>query len=267
MEIQIISTDFDGTLVTDRPGLAPGLVEALDEHVRRGAFWAINTGRSLWHIVEGLREHRFPFSPHYVLTNEREIFRRSADHRDHDGWEDFGAWNERCALEHDEAFERSGGFFEEIRTYASGNRRVQIIEDGPIPEGLVADSERAMDEVIEYIEATRRDYPLLGYQRNTVYLRFCHINYHKGSALTELARLLDIPRDRIFAVGDNHNDLPMLDGVSAAMVACPVNAIREVKETVRAADGYIARHRAGAGVVEALAHFDARSAAHPSHPL
>jgi hydroxymethylpyrimidine pyrophosphatase-like HAD family hydrolase len=88
-----------------------------------------------------------------------------------------------------------------------------------------------------------------------VYLRFCHTDYHKGAALAELTRLVDVPRENIFAAGDHHNDLSMLDGRFAAMPAAPANAIPEVKSAVRAAGGYVAAKSYGAGVHEALLHF------------
>src|SRR5256886_10745151 len=66
---------------------------------------------------------------------------------------------------------------------------------------------------------------------NTIYLRFCHADYHKGAALAELARLIDVPRENIFAAGDHHNDISMLNGQVAAMPACPANAIEEVKRS------------------------------------
>jgi hypothetical protein len=70
-----------------------------------------------------------------------------------------------------------------------------------------------------------------------------------------LSRLTKIPREVIFAAGDHHNDVSMLDGRYAAFPACPANAISEVKEAVRAASGWVAEKEHGAGVHEALQHF------------
>ena len=73
--------------------------------------------------------------------------------------------------------------------------------------------------------------------------------------MAELARLLEVPREKIFAAGDHHNDVSMLDGRFAAMPSCPANAISEVQNAVRNAGGYIAQKSHGAGVHEALLHF------------
>jgi hydroxymethylpyrimidine pyrophosphatase-like HAD family hydrolase len=70
--------------------------------------------------------------------------------------------------------------------------------------------------------------------------------------------LLEIPRDEIFAAGDHHNDISMLDGRFAQYPACPGNAISEVKEAVKTAGGYVASKAYGAGVHEALLHFAER---------
>src|SRR5438132_1780388 len=112
-----------------------------------------------------------------------------------------------------------------------------------------------MDRIVEFIEGARTKEPKFHYQRNTIFLRFCHADYHKGAVLAELARLIDIPRENIFVAGDHHNDVSMLNGEVAAMSACPANAIDEVKTAVRDAGGYVAQRQHGAGVYEALLHF------------
>jgi hydroxymethylpyrimidine pyrophosphatase-like HAD family hydrolase len=93
--------------------------------------------------------------------------------------------------------------------------------------------------------------------RNTIYLRFCHEAYSKGTALGELARLTGIESEEIFAAGDHYNDLPMLDGTFAKWVACPGNAVPAVKRAVTEAGGYVGEGMASFGVVEALRQFGA----------
>jgi hydroxymethylpyrimidine pyrophosphatase-like HAD family hydrolase len=112
-----------------------------------------------------------------------------------------------------------------------------------------------MDEVCAFLERERVRVPGFNFMRNTIYLRFCHEAYSKGTALGELARLTGIPREEIFAAGDHYNDLPMLDGRFAQWVACPANACEAVKRAVREAGGYVARGQASHGIVEALREF------------
>jgi hypothetical protein len=130
-----------------------------------------------------------------------------------------------------------------------------VIYDRHHVEGLIAQDEAEMERIVSFIDEARAPHPKFHYQRNTVYLRFCHADYHKGAALAELARLIEIPREVTFAAGDHHNDLSMLDGRYAQFPACPANAIPEVKQTVRNAGGYVAEGIAGVGVREALLYY------------
>lgn len=251
--IKLLSTDFDGTLVShyDNPPVAAELFEVLLELRRHGVRWAVNTGRTLDHIVEGLGEFGFPLVPDFVLTSEREVFRPD----ENGGWMDYGDWNHRCARAHDELFANAGELIEEVWNFVRTQTAGQPIDDAS-GMGVIATSEQEMDRVVAFCEQVRVQIPEFHYQRNTVYLRFCHIDYSKGTALGELTRLLDISSAEIFAAGDHVNDLTMLDGRYARWTACPGNSIAEVKKTVQNSEGYVARGIASDGVVEALRHFN-----------
>jgi HAD superfamily hydrolase (TIGR01484 family) len=261
--IRLLSTDFDGTLIfhEGHPPVSPALFEALLELRRGGAVWAINTGRALDHILEGLREFRFPLNPDFVLTSERHVYRPASDGK---GWEDFGDWNARCDKAHEELLASARPLFEEIVSFVESETEGKaIFDEASFPAGLIASSDAEMDRIVEFIDRARFPHPSFHYQRNTMYLRFCHVEYSKGAALRELGRLLGISRDEIFAAGDHFNDLSMLDGESARWVACPANSAESVKVTVRAAGGYVAGASCSEGIVQALRHFGAISSHTP----
>jgi Cof subfamily protein (haloacid dehalogenase superfamily) len=71
----------------------------------------------------------------------------------------------------------------------------------------------------------------------------------KGAALAALARSLEIPREQVIAIGDNLNDLPMLEyaGLSIAVA----NSSPTVKEKAR----YVTQGAIAQGVVEAINQF------------
>jgi hydroxymethylpyrimidine pyrophosphatase-like HAD family hydrolase len=200
-----------------------------------------------------LLDFAFPIRPDFILTSERDVFRPSQNGGG--AWEPFGDWNQRCAREHTDLFSSAQSVLAEVVDFVSQKTKARLIYHSEGLEGLVAASEDEMDRITKFIDKARARQPKFNYQRNTVYLRFCHADYHKGAALAELSRLLEIPRDEIFAAGDHHNDISMLDGKYARYPSCPANAIPEVKEAVRKADGYVARSDCGAGVHEALLHF------------
>jgi HAD superfamily hydrolase (TIGR01484 family) len=257
MEIKLLSTDFDGTLVcrTGEASLDPACMEFIRELQSNGAIWAMNTGRSVDLLESGLTDFSFPVRPDFILTSERDVFRPGSNG---EKWEAFGDWNERCARDHAELFSSSQSVLAKVVDFVNQKTKARLIYETTEPIGLIASSEEEMDRVTEFIERARAQQPKFNYQRNTVYLRFCHADYHKGAALAELARLIDIPRQNIFAAGDHHNDISMLDGKVAAMPSCPANAIDEVKNAVLNAGGYVAQREHGAGVHEALHHFTNR---------
>jgi HAD superfamily hydrolase (TIGR01484 family) len=252
--IRLLSVDFDGTLVSrvGEPALDGLCMELIHELQDAGAIWAINTGRSVDLLESGLANFSFPIRPDFILTTERDIFRPG---QNGDKWEAFGDWNERCARDHAELFSSAQSVLAEVIDFVTQKTKARLIYHSEGLEGLVAESDEEMHRITDFIERARVGHPKLDYQRNTIYLRFCHADYHKGAALAELARLIKVPRDNIFAAGDHHNDISMLDGRFAAMPSCPANAIDEVKSAVRAAGGYVAEREHGAGVCEALRHF------------
>ena len=254
-EILLISTDFDGTLVAhdSDPVLDPACMQLIGQLQQLGVRWAINTGRSVELLESGLLDFEFPVQPDFILTSERDVYRpaRNGGGR----WEAFGEWNRRAADDHAQLFSSAQTVLAEVVEFVTQRTAARLIYLKDALEGLIAADEAEMDRIVSFIENARKRHPKFSYQRNTVYLRFCHADYHKGAALAELARLIKVPREKIFAAGDHHNDLSMLDGRFAGMPACPLNAIEAVKKAVRSAGGYVARRSYGGGVHEALLHF------------
>ena len=254
MKIKLLSIDFDGTLVShvSEPVLDEPCLQLIRDLQSNGVLFSINTGRSVDLLESGLTDFEFPMRPDFILTTEREVFRPGGNG---ETWEPFGDWNTRCARDHAELFSSAQSILAEVVDFVTQKTKAQLIYHTQGLEGLRAESAEEMDRIVEFIERAGAKEPKFNYQRNTIYLRFCHADYHKGAALAELARLIDVPRENIFAAGDHHNDISMLNGEVAAMPACPANAIEEVKTAVRDAGGYVAQKQHGAGVREALEHF------------
>jgi HAD superfamily hydrolase (TIGR01484 family) len=250
--IRLLSMDFDGTLVRDwaPPPYPETLVRTLNQLRRNGVLFAVNTGRTIHHVEEGLEYTGFPVRPDFALTVEREVFRWTGAK-----WEDYGEWNSLCHEEHDNLYVKVEGLLQEIEEHVESKTAARLYyEEGRLC-GVIANTPKEMDEICRFIAAQCIGFPDFAYQRNSVYLRFCHAAYHKGTALAELQRLTNISSDETFAAGDNFNDLPMLSLTFARFLGCPSNAIEDVKETVRNQGGFVAAQDSGLGVDEALRYF------------
>ena len=253
MPIRLLSTDFDGTLIGHEPDArtAVSLSSALQDLRGRGAVWAVNTGRQLWFALEGLEHARLPHDPEFVLSSEKDIYRRVGE----GDWEAFGEWNAHTERRTVDLLARAAHVLEAIREMSCRDKNIEILYENGRVAGLMTADTGTMDRIVQKIRSLASDVPDFSFNRNMVWMRFTHREIHKGSALAELARLLGIPREEVLAIGDHHNDIPMLDGNAAAMVACPANAVGEVKDVVTAAGGYVSAFPWGEGVADAIRHF------------
>lgn len=250
----ILSFDFDGTLhdPASDPMVLPllfGRLRAL--RVSHAAVWGVNTGRSLDYLLEGMSASDFPFLPDWIVAREREIYLWD----DNRGWTDHQPWNRKCAEDIHQLFEREHMLLGRIRHEVLENTGAQWLEMEGEPAGLVSRTEEEMEWIVGQVEQLVDPDCALSWQRNSIYLRFSHRDYHKGSCLSETAGLFGLSAQHAFAVGDSHNDLEMLDAAHAGMTACPANALEPVRARVAAQGGLVGSAGHGAGVIEALDHY------------
>ena len=162
MHIQLLSTDFDGTIVSrvSEPVLDRRCMELIRAMQDAGAIWAINTGRSVDLLESGLADFAFPIRPDFILTTERDVFRPG---RNGDIWEPFGDWNERCAHDHAELFSSAHSVIAEVVDFVIQKTEARLIYNSEGLEGLVAQSDEEMERIAEFIEQTRAEHPKLDY--------------------------------------------------------------------------------------------------------
>jgi hydroxymethylpyrimidine pyrophosphatase-like HAD family hydrolase len=250
----LVSTDFDGTIATHPPGpgFATGFFDTLERLAQtRTITWVINTGRDWDSLWAELASRGAPRLPDWVILVEREIYRVLPGAR----LEAHQSWNDTCTRTHQRLFAECQPLLDEIRAALSDAHNLTFVDDVGSPLGLIAASEDQADEIDRLLARLLPTHPDLIAVRNSVYFRFAHRDFNKGSCLRELGRLLDIPPEHTFAAGDHYNDLPMLARDCAHHLACPSNAVDSVKAQLRAQNGYIARLPVDQGINEALHHF------------
>lgn len=247
----LLSTDFDGTILDHNlpPPMAPEFFDWLEAaRRRRPVIWVINTGRDWESLLVELTRRQARCLPDWVVLIEREV------HRVQEGrLEPHHEWNRRCLDVHADLFARADGMLETLRQDLTRFDGLQIIRDVGSPLGLIAVSEAQAAEVDQALQPLYEAFPDLHAVRNTVYFRFAHVDYHKGSCLALIQAEIGIGSEQTIAAGDNLNDLPMLQRCYARYLICPSNALPEVCVQVMREGGVVASRPAGAGVAEALA--------------
>src|SRR5262245_53441752 len=105
LPIQLISTDFDGTLFAEfeNPPVPERLQELISTLQGEGAKWVINTGRDMSSLMETLGRGHLWVEPDYLVLVEREI--HLLKDAQYVGLEE---WNQGCAL-------AQAGVFSQIR--------------------------------------------------------------------------------------------------------------------------------------------------------
>lgn len=252
-QIRLLATDLDGTLIgCDEP---PEAYQLFRDAVRTfrarwGMSWAIVTGRHAGAIKGPLvRLAVHGLTPDFLVLEDARIYRHNA----HGKFRPFRWWNYSVGR-------RRRALLRQYRHTVRGWRD-RLLDAYPEAEDLslegsdlwfrftgVADAKSAEAALQADIEGEPR---LLVFRWGwEVYLG--PVAGSKGDAVSKLARTVRVEREDVFAVGDGPNDVSMLNGGSAASVACVGNAVPEVKQVVRDANGCVASGKGLAGVLEAL---------------
>ncbi|MFO1497550.1 MAG: HAD hydrolase family protein [Verrucomicrobiota bacterium] len=249
LPIQLLSTDFDGTLHAEfeNPPVPLDLQFLISRLQAQGLKWIINTGRDLSSLMETLGRAQLSIWPDYVVTVEREIHCR-ADTQ----YLPLEDWNQGCDRAHRQLFARVRPDVAALTQWVKARFTATIYEDPYSPFCLIAGSNPDAELIHAFLDEYCTRVPSLTVVRNDVYARFCHADYNKGSALAEIARRLRIGLDQTVAAGDHLNDLPMLCRKRARWLIAPANAIPTVKEAVRVQQGHISEEPYGYGVCQGL---------------
>jgi len=252
LPIQLISTDFDGTLHAEfeTPQVPLDLQKLIGSLQAQGARWVINTGRDMTGVMEGMARAGLTIRPDYLVVVERHIYQLEGNH-----YRALVEWNRGCEEAHSELFSRVRQDVDQLVSWISSRFRVTLYEDEYSPFCVIADTDANAEAIHAYLDGYCARTPGLMVVRNSLYARFSHAGFNKGTSLQEIARRLNIAREHIFAVGDHLNDLPMLDQEVAGCLAAPDNAIDEVKEVVRQQTGYVSHQPWGHGVARSLEFF------------
>lgn len=250
----VLSFDFDGTLhhPAGDPPVPMEFFEIIQQlREQQSVIWGINTGRSMPLLVEGFLEGKFPFLPDWAVAREREIYFPN----DYGRWIPHASWNDPCELEIHKLFKQSRHILAQMRKEVEDHTGAQWMELDGEPAGIISQTEEEMEWIVYRIEPIAKAEPHLSWQRNSIYLRFGHRDYQKGTSLSEVVARYGLSAAECFAIGDSHNDLEMLDPAHAAMTACPANGVPAVQDKIRATGGIITVAEHGLGSIEALRHY------------
>jgi len=244
MKYKLIASDMDGTLVNDNHELTERTKKAIIDTVKSGVLFVITTGRpfSNTKIVNELLDVDLPFivlngAAAYMGKSEKLLFEYYLDFEIAKEIYDIGqklgiaqiVWtgpdlwaNRSCekTLKYESLGNASMSMitdFDNLKSHTSGISKVLWIEK---PADIIRLSKEMNEHFGNRLKCT---------SSMAHYLEFISIDAGKGPALEKVGKLYGITADEMIAIGDNYNDISMLEyaGFSIAMA----NAPEEVRKT------------------------------------
>lgn len=244
---KIFFTDLDGTLLTSEKKISPKTRQELHRFMAEGNYLAISSGRPLKSILEVLRINELDYDNQYAIAfNGSMIYHCSSQKKI---LERTLTIEQACRIA---KLSLSLGIF--CQTY--DDEHILIPHEGPeigrytrtihvpyqilprFPEGIVQPPCKVLcisfdhpEKLTELAALLQRELPgeISCVLSSPNYLEVFPIAAGKGSAVTVLCQLLDIPIDHSYAAGDEENDLSMLQAAGCGI------AMRNGRESLKSA--------------------------------
>ncbi|MDQ0894406.1 HAD family hydrolase [Agromyces ramosus] len=223
-----VALDIDGTIMHEDESIDPVVADAVASARDRGHVVTLATGRS-WATTAPVLE-RLGLEPEYVVCANGAITMRRDDSSE-GGYvrEHVETFDPTPVLERIRSFLPAGKFMVELpdgfRLYTTGmtewnldNAREVVFEellDHRATRVVVTSLEHGLDEFFEIVE--RMGLHHVSYAIGwTAWLDIAPDGVNKATALERVRGWLDLPSDRVLAVGDGRNDLEMFAWAGAA---------------------------------------------------
>ena len=262
MEYKLIAVDMDGTLLNDASEITKRTLHAIEEARKKGVLFSVSTGRPIQGIKKfnNLLKLKCPVIAYNGAmladpNTDEVIFEKSLENKEAKKILEFGKikntamciWSNHKLYvnvlnERTQAYKSLHGV-EPILTYDMEklleNKITKILWYDKIENISKWQEELLKEDFSKTMLCTSKPY----------FLEFFNSKVSKALTLERLAKLYNIKREEIIAVGDGYNDLSMIEyaGLGAAME----NADERVKKRA----DYIAASNENDGVSEVIEKF------------
>ncbi|KRL76254.1 sugar-phosphatase [Ligilactobacillus equi] len=248
-EIKLIAIDIDGTLVNSKKELTEGVKVAIKEAKNQGIKVVICTGRPLPGVTKLLKELELDNQDdQYVVcfggnvvetTSGKPLYQNGISYEDFVDLESIARKKNLHfqVISPDRIYtsNKDIGYYTlyEANLVSMGisYRTPEEMKDIPMVKGMFIDEPEILDPAI----ADRTYFaPLEDRLEFTKTAAFYYEAYtkgvNKGTALDKLCDILGLTADNVMAIGDEENDIPMLEFAKTAVAM--ENAVPAVKEVV-----------------------------------
>jgi len=267
MAIELIAIDMDGTLLNPQHEITPAVKQALTAAIKKGVHVVLATGRPLIGIKRYLEELDLQKEGFYCISNNGALIHNAkdgsifaettlnfADYLYFEGLaRKLGVGFH--ALSHSELYTANKDIspYSVHESFTTGiPLRYRSVEQMDptlrFPKVMMIDNPELLDVAISQIphEAKER-YTIM--KSSPYFLEILDKTVNKGTGVQKLAEKLGIPRENIMTLGDQENDIAMLEyaGLGVAMD----NAL----DSVKAVSQFVTKSNTEDGVAYAVEKF------------
>ncbi|WP_338559585.1 sugar-phosphatase [Erwinia sp. E_sp_B04_7] len=237
MAIKLIAIDMDGTLLNPQHEVTPGVKKAIQAARDKGIAVVLATGRPYVGVEQYLMQLDLQQEGQYCITNNGALVQKAASGEcvaevtlNFDDYLYFEQLARQLGV-HFQALTKSQLFtankdispYTVHESYLTGiplhYRAVQEMDPTmTFPKVMMIDPPEVLDEAIRQLPQEARDrYTIM--KSSPYYLEILNKQVNKGAGVKALADQLGLSRDEVMAIGDQENDLAMLEfaGTGVAM--------------------------------------------------
>ena len=246
MKYDLIAIDIDGTLLNSTLQLTKPVFDAVQRVVDSGVKIVLCTGRPYPGAEDYMKKLGLTQEGDYIINYHGALVQRTDTGQiiiDHQlSYKDMIKWND-LAKTYESNFQavRNDGVYTEQTDFSPKALTEPFVNEMPLRVRRLKDLDKKLPyskfmmkndaPVTQNLEdhvpmELRKDYTVIRSEADS--LEVLNKLASKGQALKELANILEIPRERVMAIGDSGNDIDMVDyaGLGVAMG----NAVSEVKD-------------------------------------
>ncbi|MGX7419813.1 sugar-phosphatase [Carnobacterium gallinarum] len=267
MSIELIAIDLDGTLLTPESKISPFVKETLLKAKEKGIKIVLCTGRPLVGVTKFLEELNLQEEGDFCITYNGALVQSTHDGHaivHHTlGYSDFlelEALSRKIGV-HFQTFDMDhlytankdiSEYTVHEATLVSIPLKYRAVEEMDqtmeISKMMMIDKPEILDHGIAQIDPSYYDkYTLI--KSTDFYFEILNKKANKGNAVADLAKSLNIPAENVMAIGDNENDLAMLEYAHYAI------AMGNAVDSVKAISTYVTETNVNDGVAVAIEKF------------
>lgn len=244
--IKLVTIDIDGTLLNSKKELTEEVKTAIKKATNQGVNIVLATGRPTIGVLDLVKELELDNEHGFMITYNGAMIQNAGTKEiliehplTHEDFLDIELLSRKLGVHfHAQDYNRMYTPNKDLSEYTIHEATLtgipvsyraisEMTPDMKIIKSMMIDKEQILDEAISQIPADFSERFAI-VKSAPFYLEVLNKQATKGEAVKELANKLNISLDEVMAIGDNDNDLSMIEtaGIGVAMG----NAVSSVKE-------------------------------------